>query len=264
MKWVAALAVGLAAGGGGAAFAADGGRSFVGDAVVVGEGDARVVVDTDGQGRPVAVAVVMSEAALSGLPGPAPDRPDWEYVLPMPEDAPQTGYNHVGLNWNPGGHEPHGIYTVPHFDVHFYLVGQDEREVVTFQGPQAAEAGKQPPANLLPEGYALPPGTGVERMGAHALDPNGPEFKGEPFTRTFIYGYHKGELTFLEPMVSTAFLSGKPNVTDEIRRPEAYSRPAYYPTRYRIGHDPEGRRYVIAMEGLTPWRMDQISSLPRK
>jgi hypothetical protein len=27
----------------------------------------------------------------------------------------------VGLNWNPHGHIPPGVYDLPHFDFHFYI-----------------------------------------------------------------------------------------------------------------------------------------------
>lgn len=265
-KSSAALAVGvlLTIAGGAMASQVEGGKSFVGSAVRVGDGDARVVVDVDAAGKPVSLAVVVSDAALNGLPAAKPDQHEWEYVLAMPEGAPETGFDHVCLNWNPGGHPPAGVYSVPHLDVHFYLIGQHEREQVTFQGAGAAEAAKQPTADLLPAGYVAPPDTAVERMGIHGLDPAGPEFNGEPFTQTFVYGYYKGKLIFLEPMVATAFLQTNPDVTFKVARPQSYSYPAYYPSEYRVSHDAARKQYVIAIAGLTPWQMEVVSSLPRK
>jgi hypothetical protein len=34
------------------------------------------------------------------------------------------------LDWNPRGHIPDGVYTVPHFDVHFYLITREQREEI--------------------------------------------------------------------------------------------------------------------------------------
>ncbi|MBW7852227.1 MAG: DUF5602 domain-containing protein [Rhodospirillales bacterium] len=261
----AALGIGLALSATGALAApAETGKSFVGSPVAVGQGEAQVVVDTDGQGKPLSVSVLLSEGALSGLPGAEPGRHEWEYVLPMPEGGPRTGYDHAALNWNPAGHPPPGIYAVPHFDVHFYLIGQQDRERVTFQGAGAADAAKPPAAELLAEGYVAPPDTAVEKMGIHGLDPRGPEFHGQPFTHTFIYGYYQGKLVFVEPMVATAFLTSKPDVTAPVKRPQSYSYPAYYPSEYRVRYDPARKQYALSLGGLVPWQMEAVSALPQK
>ena len=31
-------------------------------------------------------------------------------------------FQFVQFDWNPKGHEPEGVYTLPHFDFHFYTV----------------------------------------------------------------------------------------------------------------------------------------------
>jgi hypothetical protein len=224
-----------------------------GQAVKVGNGTARVVVAATANGLPASVSVVMTAGALEGLPAPSKEQPEWEFVLPMPQSGPRTGYDHVAVDWNPAGHPPEGIYTVPHFDFHFYAVSRAEQEGVSFAGTEGAEAAKVADSALLPQGYAVPPDTAVEKMGVHGVDPASPEFHGEPFTRTFIYGYYKGRLTFVEPMVALSYLLTEPDVTDEVRVPSAYSYPGFYPSKYRVGYDPERKLYFLSLMGLHEW-----------
>jgi hypothetical protein len=43
------------------------------------------------------------------------------------EDGDSSLFTHFGLEWNPQGHPPSGIYEDPRFDFHFYLVPEAER-----------------------------------------------------------------------------------------------------------------------------------------
>jgi Hypothetical protein TTHB210 len=254
---VAALALVAVAAGGLApvARAADAPMASVheGPAVKVGNGTARVVVAATAKGVPASVSVVLTAGALEGLPAPSKEHPEWEFVLPMPETGPRTGYDHIALDWNPAGHPPPGIYTVPHFDFHFYAVSRAEQEGVSFSGTAGAEAAKVADSALLPKGYVVPPDTAVAKMGVHGVDPASPEFHGKPFTRTFIYGYYKGRLTFVEPMVTLAYLLSKPDVTATVKVPSAYSYPGFYPTKYRVGYDPQRKLYFLSLMELHEW-----------
>lgn len=231
------------------------GQIFQGEPVAIGKGMARIVVAVGAGGAPTAVAIVMSEAALDGLPVQLPDgRPEVEFVLPMPEEVPESGYRHATINWNPHGHGPSGIYDKPHFDFHFYLIGGTARQGVTFQGADAGAAKAVADTAIVPAGYVVPPDTAVEHMGVHGVDPKGAEFHGHAFERTFIYGYYRNRLTFVEPMVSLAYLRTRPDVTLPVPQPKAYSLPGWYPTRYRVGFDAKTRQYTIALAGLKDWK----------
>ncbi|MDN3557427.1 DUF5602 domain-containing protein [Halomonas maura] len=224
-----------------------------GDPVAVGDGQARVAVSEQTDGIPSSVAVVLSAGVLEGLPTETPDQHEWEYLLPMPEDSPITGYQHIGLNWNPHGHIPEGIYSVPHFDLHFYLIDEAERQAITFQGPDR-EARLAPPENtLVPAGYMIPPDSAVERMGVHGIDTDSEEFHGQPFTRTFVYGYDAGRLIFLEPMVALDYLRSRPVDTLPVKTPAAYSLPGYYPGRYRVVYAPATDEYRVELLDLRPF-----------
>jgi hypothetical protein len=223
---------------------------FTGAPVPVGNGTARVEVIANGMNEPESVSVVMTKDALQGLPAVQANQMVWEFALPMPDAGPKTGYDHVVLDWNPAGHIPDGVYTVPHFDVHFYLISNGEREAITFHGEGRELAMAAPDPQLVPAGYMIPPDAAVDRMGMHGLDPAGHEFHGQPFSHNFIYGYYKGELMFVEPMVSLAFLESLPDMTSPVIKPQRYSYPAWYPATYRIGFDAGKGEYTIAPQNL--------------
>jgi hypothetical protein len=90
-------------------------------------------------------------------------------------------------------------------------------------------------------------------MGVHAVDTSGPEFHGTPFTAAFIYGYHKGRLTFVEPMVAHAFFLTQPNVTLPVKTPARYSVFGYYPTRYNVRYEAREHAYLVELGGLKHW-----------
>lgn len=93
--------------------------------VTVGAGQARSYVLLDRE-TPLEIGIALSEAALTDLPVEAMM---YEYLLPLPATNP-TPIRLVELDWNPMGHPPPQIYTVPHFDFHFYTVTQPERDAI--------------------------------------------------------------------------------------------------------------------------------------
>jgi len=235
--------------------------TYEGPSQKVGGGSARAFVTFDASGKPAALGVKFTEAALTGLPAEPPHGgtvpQGWEphealdYVLALPKEAAMTGYTHVFMNWNPKGHKPPGIYSVPHFDFHFYLISSEERERITATEEHLARARKQPPADQMPAGYILPDAARVPRMGAHAISPAADEFNKKPFTKTFIYGFYDGQMIFVEPMITKAFLETKPNVAEPVKLPKAYALRGYYPTQYSVKYDPARKEYAVSVEGLT-------------
>ena len=227
-------------------------RVYTGTPSPVGNGFARVAVATNASGIPTSVSLILDAKALQGLPQPTATQHEWEYVMAMPRSAPATGYDHVALNWNPEGHPPQGVYSVPHFDIHFYVISRADQAAVTFKGNEAGPGLAPPNPRLVPTGYVIPPDTAVEHMGVHGINPGGPEFHGKPFTHTFIYGYYRSHMIFVEPMVTLSYLKTLPDVTTAVVTPATYSAPGYYPTKYRIGYDREHGHYSITLLALKP------------
>jgi hypothetical protein len=217
----------------------------------LGNGSAYAFETMDANGKPIAIGLRMSEVALTGLKSEPPNDGDgWETIIPLSKDAATSGYDLIGIDWNPKGHIPIGVYDKPHFDFHFYMISQAKKDSITAKGEDLARADKAPAPEYMPEGYILPKGTEVPRMGAHAIDPSAPEFNKQPFTKTFIYGFYDGQMAFLEPMVTKAFLETKPNTKDRIKLPKAYAKNGYYPTAYSIRYDATQREYEISLDNL--------------
>ncbi len=106
------------------------------------------------------------------------------------------------------------------------------------------------PAQFLPTDYSQP-GPTVPAMGGHALDLTGPEFNGGVFSNTFIYGFHRGQEIFLEPMLTKSYLeslSGSSTFT--IRQPGQYALPtlpALVPRNAQYSYDGTSDLYTISV-----------------
>lgn len=221
------------------------GGTFYGAAQNLGLGTARSWVTLDGGGAPQAMGLRLTAAALNGLPATMS-----ETVLPMPAQGPAP-FDHIAIDWNPQGHEPAGIYDVPHFDFHFYLMTQAEQMAISLTGSGAAKVFATPAAAEVPAGYAgIPNVSGVPMMGWHWTDPTSPELNGQPFTATFIYGFYNGHINFLEPMITKAFLESHTPLSKQYGRPAQYIKPGYYPDGYTVSYDSTSNEYVIALTNL--------------
>ncbi|MGV3710734.1 MAG: DUF5602 domain-containing protein [Gemmatimonas sp.] len=235
----------------------------------LGGGTARTFVTLNDAGIPTAMGVAMSEAALTNLPSTVtPPNPSAVMLqLALPVDAPVEGYNHVMLDWNPNGHEPTNVYTLPHFDFHFYNMTPAQVMAIMPTDPQyVAKSANFPAAQFVPTGYKAastfsgrqPHEDVVPMMGMHWLDQASPELQpppaGKAFTETFIYGSWDGKFSFLEPMITKAYLEslkGTTGMTRNIPTAAQVQTPGYYPSAYSIKYDATAKEYRITMENLT-------------
>jgi hypothetical protein len=226
--------------------------TYYGPAVSIGDGQMRSYVQLDANGWPTEVGISLSRKSLDNLPdhgnGHGNDH-ELNKVLHLPAQASATAIDHIEVNWNPEGHEPPGVYDLPHFDFHFYMIDSLERNKITAVGDDTLKLAKMPPLAQQPTGYVPTPG-GVPRMGAHWIDPTSPELNGQVFTKTFIYGFYDGRMVFLEPMITRAFLLSNPNVTETLKVPQLYPVPGYHPTNYSVRYDATRQEYMIALGAM--------------
>jgi hypothetical protein len=226
---------------------------YMGQYTLMGNGTLRSWVKYE-KGKPTSLGVTFSEKALSGLKTNLPAKmPVMEYQLALPKEAKITGFDHISLDWAPLGHVPKGVYDKPHFDIHFYLMSPAERQKITAVGKDLAICSKKPEARFIPAGYLAPPDTSIPMMGMHAIDSAAPELKGQPFEKTFLYGYYNGTMNFVEPMVALDYLKTKPNFSTNIKLPASYPKAGFYPTRYSIRYDATREEYSVSLDGLM-WR----------
>jgi hypothetical protein len=85
------------------------------------------------------------------------------------------------------------------------------------------------------------------RWGAHWYDPASPEYHGQPFKTTLIYGFYDGHINFIEPMVAKSFLDSKLSFTGDFARPAQYLIDGYYPSRYSVSYDATKKEYDISL-----------------
>jgi hypothetical protein len=245
-----------------------------GAAVRVGNGLARAytIGDPSGRSRPIEIGVAMDERSMEGLPaatahgsgsGSEHDHGGArEYLVPLPQRH-GTDIQLIELNWNPAGHEPPGIYDIPHFDFHFYTINKAQRDSMSPADPQfMTKAGRYPSADFIPPGYVvLPPAPApipvVPRMGVHWSNVTSPELQppSSPnharFTQTFIHGSYNGQFIFTEPMITRDFLLTKPDLLLPLSQPARVPSGALVATAYRVRWDAQAREYRIALTGLT-------------
>jgi hypothetical protein len=220
-------------------------RVNAGTPVTVGLGTARTEIRTNPAGAVTSFDVVLTEAALSGLPAGMS-----EFMLPLPVSSAQTPFNHVTLNWNPGGHPPPGIYDTPHFDVHYYMITTAQRAAIAPSDPQfAAKATRAPAAEAIPVNYVGDP-FAIPNMGTHWWSTVAPERNGQPVTHTFIYGFYDAAMIFFEPMFTRAFLLTGPTVTTDIAMPARFQTAGRYPSRYSLNYDAARKEYRIELGGF--------------
>lgn len=218
-------------------------KEFFGPAQHLGLGVVRSTVRMNRDGTPESIGVRLSEKVLERLP----EHPVI-LTLTLPNKAAGLAFDHIDLDWNPQGHEPQGLFTVPHFDVHFYTVSEEYKMSIT----DLEKAANYPEAEYIPEGYQHPPDflpvQLVPYMGVHWTH----ETEAPPFTHTFIYGSYDGSFIFMEPMVTVDYLVNEADGTPfPIAQPEKHALEGYYyPTTYSMDYDSKRKEYIIEMAGM--------------
>ncbi|MFV8257664.1 DUF5602 domain-containing protein [Bdellovibrio bacteriovorus] len=216
-----------------------------GPPTTMGNGEVRTFIETTDLGEPLSIGVAFPKEAMDGLSEHAPE----VFVVALPTTMALPPYNHVMLDWMPHGHEPESVYGRPHFDFHFYMMSSEDRQKITCQGEDEAVCLKQPAPELIPPFYTPTP-AGVPQMGWHWVDPRSPEYNGQPFTSTMIYGFYNGEMNFIEPMMTKEFIQATTWFASLIPVPDKVMISGHYPTAYSLAYDPFKNLYYVKLKNL--------------
>ncbi|SFT09223.1 hypothetical protein [Saccharopolyspora flava] len=246
-------------------------------------GDGRITAYTQFLGaRPVSIGVRMTDASFSGLPHDPPtdgtlcfDKNGDGSTDPVEEcsggygqklelgeraqQQPDFPFTYVLENWNPHGHIPLGFYDQPHYDVHFYLNDEAERLAIrTGPCPQLVHCDDYALGKRLPDSRYVPAdfsdADAIEpAMGNHLVDKTAPEFNGQPFRHTWIYGTWNREVTYFEPMITAEWLDGlRTGAVDDgchpFKLPEAWQETGWYPTVYCTRHSDTRGEVSVSLE----------------
>lgn len=197
-----------------------------------------------------------------------------EAHLSFPDEVDTHQFTFSGFHYNPTGHPPPGIYTVPHFDFHFYFIEETTVENIPF-GIAAYDI----PDEQMPPDYIFGDPRVIEPvMGEHLLDSTAPEVINQDqslFTHTNIYGVYDpdidpgepddtveippfgevpvyggdgtGRLTFVEPMITNDFIRNSltEEMAVEIATPDVFPVADAYPTQYVMKPDGDGGVFVF-------------------
>ncbi|MFI7673818.1 hypothetical protein [Actinophytocola sp. NPDC049390] len=249
-----------------------------GPPVALGDGELRVLGGVT-RGRPTVIGLSLTSATLRNLPGTMSDGQrcfdvngdgtigDMECAgghqrdLQLPRNLTglsTSAFRYVMVNWNVMGHGPPAVYTEPHFDIHFYLRSPAEVDAIRL-GPcgnvvhcDDFATGRVPvPAEYNPADYG-DYGFVQGKMGNHLVDKTSDEWNGGVFDRTFVYGSYNGEITYMEPMVSKAWIEGLATGATEpgchpIKQPQQWQVAGWYPTEYCGFYRPNRDEYVISL-----------------
>ena len=229
-------------------------NTFYGPAVQFGQGHVRSWVNISHDDKPLAIGIEFTDGVLQQEHGHEGEEHGHAVLLPLHQKAQAlTPFDHLTMGFMAAGHPPPGIYSVPHFDFHFYKMSLDERMAIPTYPQAIAAFNNNPPAAFLPPAYVKAP-AGEAQMGAHWMDVLSPEFNGQSFTHTFVYGSYDGKVNFLEPMATLAFLNAGTTVHKAIRQPQLFAPiNTYYPTRYTIWKDERNSRHYVALDQMQ-WR----------
>lgn len=226
-------------------------NTFYGPQVQMGNGHVRSWININRQhNKPMAIGIEFTAGSLQNLPTNPENFPANTFILKLHQKAKEvTALDHITINWEPAGHEPPGIYDIPHFDMHFYKITVEQQMAIT------GIPGPAPMPGYLPASYVIQAAT-VPQMGTHWIDPSSPELPptSAPFTHTFIYGSNNGQVIFIEPMITRAFLLGGSFVNKPFPQPMHFSpQHTYYPTVYKIWKSAESNRHYVALTNFV-WR----------
>lgn len=210
-----------------------------GASVAGGGEDVWTFATTNRAGKPMHLGIWLTSAAFEHLTSQS----DGQHLhLDFPT-VDGLAYTFAGIDWNPAGHPPAGVWTAPHFDFHYYFVDEGSIDTINAPGPGPimGVATYDLPDAFWPEHYVYEdPRLIVKAMGEHIYDERSPEWDPDvPFTHTYIYGAYDfaidpasfeetvslpfgpggsfvdvpiyagdgtGQLTFTEPMITEAFM----------------------------------------------------------
>ncbi|WP_053977949.1 hypothetical protein [Mangrovimonas xylaniphaga] len=213
---------------------------FKGPQVAFGIGKVRSWVSVDDNDFPVAFGIEITPEALGDLESLPED--DAITSIPLHLKAKQlTAYEHITLNWEPMGHAP--AYWIPHFDVHFFEITEEERlQILPYDDNNQAivdAVNVFPDVNKMPVGFLKLPGQlgYYPYAGKHWL-PFDFLAVNNDFDTGIIHGSYNQKHVFVETKFALDFLQTATEFTSDFTQPLQFENPgSNYPTKYNMEID---------------------------
>jgi hypothetical protein len=87
-----------------------------------------------------------------------------EFLMQLPIEISVAPFNYVTLDWNEHRYSPMETYDLPHFDIHFYMISETQRDITS----------PIDTIDFLPPNYLETP-EGVPSMGTRMIDLESPK-----------------------------------------------------------------------------------------
>ena len=216
-----------------------------GPEVTMGNGKVNSFFSISFGGVPQELGIEISKEAFTGLTQDPTNFPNLSFTLSLPQKAKETtAFDHIIIHWNPQGHPPVNVFTIPHFDFTFFMITPAERMAIAPYTPAtAAMFDNLPPSGYIPASYLVNPG-GVPGLGKLWGDHH---FQ-MPFTHTNIYGSYNGKLSFVGPMITKTILESGTRLSVGYDQPQKFEQTGkYYPTKYNAYMDASTNKHYITL-----------------
>eukprot|EP00568_Trieres_chinensis_P014653 CAMPEP_0183318872 /NCGR_PEP_ID=MMETSP0160_2-20130417/61923_1 /TAXON_ID=2839 ORGANISM="Odontella Sinensis, Strain Grunow 1884" /NCGR_SAMPLE_ID=MMETSP0160_2 /ASSEMBLY_ACC=CAM_ASM_000250 /LENGTH=306 /DNA_ID=CAMNT_0025485229 /DNA_START=9 /DNA_END=929 /DNA_ORIENTATION=- len=180
-----------------------------------------------------------------------------------------TGFDHLSIDFNPCGHPPLGVFTIPHYDLHFYLQSVAERQKwtcklddnvpVPFCAVDQDSASGMAMYNVGMNYLTNKPAnmhesvTGcidaIPGMGLHCWNWDASPEAQDWVDPIFIMGSYDSKIAFWEPMVPLSFITGaEANKYEEILEYHSQTIESL-PYNFTIQYDPYTKGTSLIMFG---------------
>mmetsp|Transcript_3416 Transcript_3416/g.4627 ORF Transcript_3416/g.4627 Transcript_3416/m.4627 type:complete len:334 (+) Transcript_3416:126-1127(+) len=167
----------------------------------------------------------------------APDGIPYFGLRPAYETVPEeikmaTGIDSISMDFNPCGHPPYDAFTIPHYDIHMYMIDSEYRRCMTCDNissflptcapditQQSTPSGRgffnvntvlgTSTIADMPAGFEIDPLSMIPLMGAHGWDFSNQPSPTNPWVEpVYMMGSYNGDIVFFETMIPHAFMSG--------------------------------------------------------
>jgi Domain of unknown function (DUF5602) len=179
-------------------------------------------------------------------------------VLEFPAVVRKTTFlNHLGLFWNPMGHEPLVRYGAPHWDFHFFTIEPAQAAAIDCKNlaqgdPKAVAPGWLPPVPPnVPAAQLCLPLMGFHSMPVTEFKAPGALLDGQ-FEKVMIGGYYQGRFQFIEPMITTALLEKRESFSLPIPVPANIGQATQYPTKFEAIYEEATDDYTFVFSAFKP------------
>lgn len=197
----------------------------------------------------------------------------WAYESFSKKIKDATGLDHISIDFNPCGHPPMDVFTIPHYDLHLYKVSPEFRTCMTCDkipgapvcdpGGQSTSNGKAflnvgtivagPDAGKIsnfPDGFEFGVADMVPLMGTHSWDVSQAPINGNSWVEpVWVMGTYDGNVADVEPMIPLSFMTGNDDKSYEETLTYVGQTMNELPNKYHVSYDSESGFVTFSMEG---------------